>query len=86
MHADLNPDRRLHASEGQARNLYMELARYQEAEQCFREDLKNFANNGWSLGGLYKSLDGQGKKKEAAEVKAKFAAAFAEADQKWKTL
>ena len=27
MHADLNPDRRLHASDGQARNLYSELAR-----------------------------------------------------------
>jgi hypothetical protein len=27
MHADLNPDRRLHASGGQARNLYAELAR-----------------------------------------------------------
>ncbi len=27
MHADLNPDRRLHASGGQARSLYAELAK-----------------------------------------------------------
>jgi tetratricopeptide (TPR) repeat protein len=50
------------------------------AEQQFREDLNLYRNNGWSLFGLYQSLEAQGKKKEAKEVKVKFDLAFAKAD------
>lgn len=50
------------------------------AEQRFREDLKQYRNNGWSLYGLYLSLEAQGKKSEAAKVKKEFNRAFAKAD------
>jgi tetratricopeptide (TPR) repeat protein len=50
------------------------------AEQRFREDLNLYRDNGWSLFGLYQSLEAQGKKKEAKEVKAKFDVAFAKTD------
>lgn len=50
------------------------------AEQRFREDLKIYRNNGWSLYGLYQSLEAQGKIKEAQEVKREFDKAFAKAD------
>jgi tetratricopeptide (TPR) repeat protein len=50
------------------------------AEQRFREDLTQYRDNGWSLLGLYQSLQAQGKKNEAIEVKKKFDKAFAKAD------
>lgn len=52
------------------------------AEQRFREDLKQYRNNGWSLYGLYQSLEAQGKKSEAIAVKKEFEKAFAKADIK----
>lgn len=51
-----------------------------EAERKFREDLEIYRDNGWSLFGLYQSLEAQGKKNEAREVKIKFEKAFAKAD------
>jgi tetratricopeptide (TPR) repeat protein len=53
-----------------------------DAEKIFREDLKAYANNGWSLYGLYQSLDKQGKNAEAAAAKKEFEKAFARADVK----
>ncbi len=50
------------------------------AEQRFREDLNLYRDNGWSLFGLYQSLQAQGKKSEAVEVKKKYDKAFAKAD------
>lgn len=50
------------------------------AEQRFREDLNQYRKNGWSLYGLYQSLETQGKKKEAMEIKKEFDKAFAKAD------
>jgi tetratricopeptide (TPR) repeat protein len=50
------------------------------AEQRFREDLNQYRKNGWSLFGLYQSLQAQGKKNEAIEVKKEFDRAFAKAD------
>ncbi len=50
------------------------------AEQRFREDLNQYRDNGWSLLGLYQSLQAQGKKNEAMEVKKKFDKAFVKAD------
>lgn len=50
------------------------------AEQRFLEDLNQYRKNGWSLYGLYQSLQAQGKKKEALEVKKEFDKAFAKAD------
>jgi tetratricopeptide (TPR) repeat protein len=51
-----------------------------QAEQRFREDLNQYRKNGWSLFGLYLSLQAQGKKNEAMEAKKEFDRAFAKAD------
>jgi tetratricopeptide (TPR) repeat protein len=67
-------------------NVYFQAGLYKEAEKCFRDDLKVFAENGWSLRGLYKALNAQGNQREAAEVKIRFEKAFADADDPWKEL
>lgn len=53
-----------------------------EAEQAFREDLKRFPENGWSLRGLEMALREQGRTAEADKVKAQFDKAWATADVK----
>jgi hypothetical protein len=50
------------------------------AEQLYREDLKRFPENGWSLIGLAQSLRAQGKNAEAARVDARLKKAWAQAD------
>ncbi|MGQ0429079.1 MAG: hypothetical protein ACT4UQ_04020 [Gammaproteobacteria bacterium] len=50
------------------------------AEQAYRDELKRNPENGWSLFGLERALRAQGRKAEAAEVAARFAAAWANAD------
>lgn len=52
------------------------------AEAVYREDLRRWPDNGWSLHGLASSLESQGKKAEAAKVKAKFADVWKHADVK----
>jgi tetratricopeptide (TPR) repeat protein len=42
------------------------------AESTYREDLKRYPRNGWSMFGLIQSLEAQGKTVEAAKVRAKF--------------
>jgi tetratricopeptide (TPR) repeat protein len=51
-----------------------------EAERLYREDLKRFPENGWSLFGLAQALREQGKSAAAADVAARFARAWAGAD------
>ncbi len=51
-----------------------------EAERLYREDLKRFPENGWSLFGLAQALRAQGKRAETADVDARFARAWAGAD------
>lgn len=51
-----------------------------DAEQAYREELKRNPENGWSLHGLARALHAQGRKAEAAEADARFAAAWANAD------
>jgi len=51
-----------------------------EAERLYREDLKRFPENGWSLLGLAQALRAQGKSAEAADADARFARAWAGAD------
>jgi tetratricopeptide (TPR) repeat protein len=53
-----------------------------EAEAVYRDDLRRLPENGWSLFGLGKSLRMQDKSKEAAEVEARFAKIWANADTK----
>ncbi|OQW33537.1 MAG: hypothetical protein A4E19_03880 [Nitrospira sp. SG-bin1] len=54
--------------------------RHAEAEKVYREDLRRFPENGWSLFGLAQALWAQGKKKEAAAVEARFSRAWASTD------
>ena len=54
----------------------LDLGRARDAEAAFRDDMKKFPDNGWSLTGLQKSLERQGKTKEAAEVKTRLAKAW----------
>ena len=59
----------------------LKAGRFREAEKVFQEDLVMYPENGWSLGGLYRSLKAQGKNKEAEGVRIRFEKAFAEADE-----
>ncbi|HEX2628535.1 MAG TPA: hypothetical protein VHM26_05985, partial [Chitinophagaceae bacterium] len=56
--------------------------RFAEAEKIYRDDLIMYPKNGWSLKGLYNSLQGQGKLKEATEVNEQFNDAWQWADIK----
>lgn len=51
-----------------------------QAEKYFREDLYLFANNGWSLTGLARALELQGKAKEAKATRVALKESFARAD------
>jgi tetratricopeptide (TPR) repeat protein len=51
-----------------------------EAEAVYRQDLKQYPKNGWSLFGLMKSLETQGKTQEMNEAKAEFEKAWSHAD------
>jgi tetratricopeptide (TPR) repeat protein len=51
-----------------------------EAEAVYREDLRQFRENGWSLFGLMMSLEAQGKMDEAKAIEARFKTAWAYAD------
>jgi len=53
-----------------------------KAEEVFREDLRRWPRNAWSLFGLEQSLRRQGKMKSADLVKREFNAAWARADVK----
>jgi tetratricopeptide (TPR) repeat protein len=53
-----------------------------DAERLYREDLKRFPHNGWSLLGLAASLRAQGKGAEADQVDARLKTAWAQADIK----
>jgi tetratricopeptide (TPR) repeat protein len=58
----------------------LKLGRAIEAEKIYHEDLVLNPGNGWSLLGLYQSLQWQKKKPEAAEYKTKYMRAFADAE------
>jgi tetratricopeptide (TPR) repeat protein len=51
-----------------------------EAEAVYREDLKRFPENGWSLFGLAAALRAQGKSADAAAVDQRFSKAWSAAD------
>jgi tetratricopeptide (TPR) repeat protein len=60
--------------------LLLEAGRPQEAERVYRADLKRFRENGWSLFGLWQSLQAQGRIEDARLVHARFEKAWARAD------
>ena len=53
---------------------------FKEAEEVYRKDLKWNQNNGWSLFGLYQSLESQGRIKESKEIYTKWTEAWKAAD------
>lgn len=62
-----------------------EAGRFAEAEIVYNEDLVSFPENGWALKGLYNSLKGQDKLKEANKVAKRFGKAFKHADVRIET-
>lgn len=58
----------------------LEAGRAAEAEAVYREDLKQYPRNGWSLFGLAQSLREQGQTEAAAEVQKHFEEAWQHAD------
>lgn len=58
----------------------MDAKRYDEAERVYREDLEKWPENGWSLYGLARSLQMQGKADEAREVMGRFEKVWTRAD------
>jgi Flp pilus assembly protein TadD len=51
-----------------------------EAERVYREDLRRNPENGWSLFGLGMSLDAQGKRADAGQLRQRLAAAWRYSD------
>jgi hypothetical protein len=51
--------------------MLLRAGRSSEAEQTFREDLRRFPDNGWSLRGLAQALRAQGRAAEAQKVSAR---------------
>jgi tetratricopeptide (TPR) repeat protein len=60
--------------------LLMNEGRYEEAELVYRDDLQHLPHNGWSLYGLSRSLEAQGKVQEAKSARAEFEKVWAGAD------
>ena len=58
----------------------LKAGRAAEAEQAFREDLKRFPENGWSLYGLAQALRAQNRASEADAVMDRFQKTWATAD------
>jgi len=56
----------------------LEAERYEDAEEVYREELKEHPHNGWSLFGIQQALAGQGK--TSAEIDAEFKKSWARSD------
>ena len=60
--------------------VYLGAGRAAEAEAVYREDLRRFPENGWSLRGLADALRAQGRRADADAAEARFQKAWAGAD------
>jgi tetratricopeptide (TPR) repeat protein len=58
----------------------LKAGQHAEAEKVYREDLKRFPENGWSLFGLAQALKAQGKNAEAAAAETRFRQAWPNSD------
>lgn len=61
--------------------VYLKAGKFAQAERAYREDLDDWPGNGWSLYGLSRALDEQGKTQEAAQVMAHYRQVWARADE-----
>ncbi len=57
--------------------VYLSTRRWAGAERVCRKDLAERRNNGWSLYGLYRGLEEQGRKADVAKIEARFEWAWA---------
>lgn len=60
--------------------ILVDAGRYDEAEKVYREDLKDWPENGWSLFGLAKCLKAKGATAEADGIEKRFKSVWANAD------
>ena len=58
----------------------MKANKFEDAEKIYNEDLTNLRQNGWSLMGLHKSLQAQGKESEAQKILEEYKKAWEHAD------
>lgn len=63
-------------------DVLLQAGRAKDAEAVYLEDLKRNRENGWSLFGLSKALEAQGRHAEAEAIQARFARAWERADVK----
>ena len=61
--------------------VYLKAGMAAEAEAVYRADLKRWPANGWSLLGLARALEMQGKTEDAEMARAEFDAVWADADR-----
>jgi tetratricopeptide (TPR) repeat protein len=61
--------------------VYLKSCRYAEAERVYREDLAQWRDNGWSLYGLSRALEEQGRTDEALAVKREYDRVWAGAEE-----
>jgi tetratricopeptide (TPR) repeat protein len=65
-------------------SVLLKAGKYSEAQKVYEQDLKTFPENGWALSGLMKTLEMQGKKKEAQDIKTRLEKSWQHADVKLK--
>jgi tetratricopeptide (TPR) repeat protein len=65
--------------------VYLTMGRPEDAERVYREDLAKWRNNGWSLYGLGRALEAQGRAAEARDVQRQYAEAWGRADSMTET-
>ncbi|MEM7231649.1 MAG: tetratricopeptide repeat protein [Planctomycetota bacterium] len=65
--------------------VYLKAGEFAAAERTYREDLKKWKDNGWSLYGLSRALEEQGKADEAKQVKAAYERVWKGAEQETTT-
>jgi tetratricopeptide (TPR) repeat protein len=65
--------------------VYLMSGRYADAERVYREDLNQWRDNGWSLFGLSRALEEQGKDEEALAVRRDFERVWKGADEPTET-
>jgi pimeloyl-ACP methyl ester carboxylesterase/tetratricopeptide (TPR) repeat protein len=58
----------------------LEAGQPREAETVYRQDLEQFRENGWSLFGLMRSLEAQGRRADADAAKQRFSKAWSRSD------
>jgi tetratricopeptide (TPR) repeat protein len=61
--------------------VHMMQGRYADAERVYREDLAKWQGNGWSLFGLSRALEEQGRSDEALAARREFERAWASAEE-----